>query len=87
MKLIYGSLQFAAIWIVLTSARAQQSQVSFQHFNVEDGLSQGSITAILQDHQGFIWIGTENGSFVRSMLTSGRRQKCFANPILIPRLR
>lgn len=33
----------------------------FHHFNVENGLSQGSINSILQDRKGFIWIGTHDG--------------------------
>jgi ligand-binding sensor domain-containing protein/signal transduction histidine kinase len=39
----------------------QTTRPGFQHFTVEDGLSQGSVTAILQDHKGFIWIGTHDG--------------------------
>ncbi|MBM2841897.1 MAG: signal transduction histidine kinase [Bacteroidetes bacterium] len=37
------------------------SRFDFQHFNVENGLSQGTIRAVLQDHNGFIWIGTNDG--------------------------
>ncbi|MCB9079252.1 MAG: response regulator [Anaerolineaceae bacterium] len=33
----------------------------FSHLTIDDGLAQNSITAILQDRQGFMWIGTENG--------------------------
>jgi len=33
----------------------------FQRFTTEDGLSQGTITAIVQDHRGFMWIGTQDG--------------------------
>ncbi|MCV9386518.1 ligand-binding sensor domain-containing protein [Reichenbachiella ulvae] len=36
-------------------------QVNFQNINNEKGLSQGSITDIIQDSKGFIWIGTHNG--------------------------
>jgi signal transduction histidine kinase/ligand-binding sensor domain-containing protein len=44
------------------SVRGQKTpRLNFQHFNVEDGLSQGSIRAILQDHNGFMWIGTYDG--------------------------
>jgi ligand-binding sensor domain-containing protein len=51
---------------MLTAGRMYQSAAQefhprFQHFNVEDGLSQGTITAILQDHKGFMWIGTNDG--------------------------
>lgn len=34
---------------------------SFQHFNTEQGLSSSNVTGIIQDDQGFIWIGTDNG--------------------------
>src|SRR4030042_1211177 len=33
----------------------------FVHLTIADGLSQGSAFSILQDDQGFIWIGTEDG--------------------------
>ncbi len=39
----------------------QEHGLSFQRFTVDDGLSQGTITAIVQDHQGFMWIGTQDG--------------------------
>lgn len=35
--------------------------LKFNHLNIEDGLSQSSILAILQDRQGFMWFGTEDG--------------------------
>lgn len=33
----------------------------FSHLTSDDGLAQNSIKAILQDKQGFIWIGTQGG--------------------------
>jgi PAS domain S-box-containing protein len=33
----------------------------FVHLTIENGLSQGSALAILQDRSGFLWIGTEDG--------------------------
>ncbi|SJN46649.1 two-component regulator propeller domain-containing protein [Sphingobacterium sp. JB170] len=35
--------------------------IRFLHLNVNDGLSQGSVFAIMQDYQGFMWIGTRDG--------------------------
>lgn len=36
-------------------------QVYFDHFSVNHGISQNSITCIMSDKQGFIWMGTQNG--------------------------
>ena len=32
-----------------------------QHYSIKDGLSQNTVMAILQDKQGFIWLGTWDG--------------------------
>lgn len=36
-------------------------QIRFEKISVETGLSQSSITSILQDNKGFLWFGTEDG--------------------------
>lgn len=33
----------------------------FEHFGRREGLSQGTVSAIFQDHRGFLWFGTEDG--------------------------
>jgi len=38
-----------------------QRNVIFDRITTSDGLSQASVTAILQDRKGFIWIGTSEG--------------------------
>ena len=36
-------------------------KVSFEHYSVENGLSQGTITDMVEDEQGFLWFATFNG--------------------------
>lgn len=33
----------------------------FEKISLEEGLSQGSVYCILQDSEGFLWVGTEGG--------------------------
>ena len=33
----------------------------FQHFGVEEGLSQSSAVCLAQDHEGFLWVGSYAG--------------------------
>jgi ligand-binding sensor domain-containing protein len=53
------------IFIVLvgsiSAAFSQNNDIRFEHYTVEDGLSQNSVYAILQDHHGFMWFGTRTG--------------------------
>ncbi len=40
---------------------AQSRTVRFQHFAMDEGLSQRNALCLLQDRQGFLWIGTQDG--------------------------
>jgi signal transduction histidine kinase/ligand-binding sensor domain-containing protein len=44
-------------------ASAQDLQLKFKHLEVDNGLSQGTITGILQDKMGFMWFATEMGIY------------------------
>jgi signal transduction histidine kinase/ligand-binding sensor domain-containing protein/DNA-binding response OmpR family regulator len=36
-------------------------KLRFDHYSLNDGLSQSTIASMIQDRQGFLWIGTEDG--------------------------
>lgn len=38
-----------------------QSELRFEHLNKDEGLSQGTVNAILQDNAGLMWFGTNDG--------------------------
>lgn len=42
------------------SASPGQS-IKFNRISVEEGLSQNTVNCIFQDHQGFMWFGTQDG--------------------------
>jgi ligand-binding sensor domain-containing protein len=39
----------------------EQSQAVFEHLTTADGLPQSTVYTTLQDSQGFVWLGTEDG--------------------------
>lgn len=43
------------------TAPSIRQNIRFTHLTTDDGLSQNSVRAILQDHLGFIWLGTWSG--------------------------
>lgn len=54
----------AAVLLLLLPASqglSQSRRVDFDHLSIEDGLSQGTVFSILQDHQGYMWFGTADG--------------------------
>jgi ligand-binding sensor domain-containing protein len=48
-------------WIIDVSAAAQAPALYFEKITVENGLSHNKVNCIMQDHRGFIWIGTDDG--------------------------
>ena len=58
-KLLLG----LALWSVSSFARAaiDASPLILEHLTPSDGLPQGTVFATLQDSQGFVWLGTEDG--------------------------
>ena len=39
----------------------KHTDMKFEHLKIQDGLPDNRIYALLQDHQGFLWLGTRNG--------------------------
>ncbi len=57
-------------WIFLITVMAMAASTAktpfiesarFTRLSLEDGLSQSSVNCIVQDHQGFLWFGTQDG--------------------------
>ncbi len=45
------------LWATVAAAQ----DVRFEHVTVEDGLSNNSIYAVLEDSRGYLWVGTQQG--------------------------
>ncbi|HZQ55860.1 MAG TPA: ATP-binding protein [Bryobacteraceae bacterium] len=53
----------AAALLFLTATSQHASQLTFRHYQREQGLTNLVVTAMTQDRAGFLWVGTENGIF------------------------
>lgn len=51
----------AIFWVSILFPLCAQLQSGVEWLTTKDGLSQGYISAMLQDREGFLWIGTKNG--------------------------
>ncbi|WP_273445746.1 histidine kinase [Neolewinella agarilytica] len=40
---------------------AQDVQLDFRHFTTDDGLPSSEVYTVLEDQEGYIWVGTDNG--------------------------
>lgn len=47
------------LFCILPAVKAQD--ICFEHIDNNNGLSQNTVQAIIQDRDGFIWFGTKNG--------------------------
>ena len=55
----FHSILFFILLIGISSG--QVDNLRFQRLTLKEGLSQSSVNAIIQDHYGFIWLGTQDG--------------------------
>jgi signal transduction histidine kinase/ligand-binding sensor domain-containing protein/CheY-like chemotaxis protein len=60
-SIIYPVLSVLLIFVNSIILHSQPSNLVFRHLRVEDGLSQSTVHAIVQDRNGFMWFGTDNG--------------------------
>jgi len=60
LRWISSCLLWAAVAAVPPLAAAPLS-LRFEHLGVEQGLTQESVTSILQEHHGYMWLGTQAG--------------------------
>lgn len=60
--MIRTALHTLLFLLLSTTAFAQQAkQYAFRHFSTRDGLAANGTGTVLQDQEGYIWIGTQNG--------------------------
>lgn len=64
-NLIRGALMgILAVWGASINAQTVEDapfEYHLQHYSVDNGLSQNTVTAILQDQEGYLWLGTWDG--------------------------
>ncbi len=62
LRISFGAALLAwGLIMPVANAAAQERPIRFENISVNEGLSQGSVNAILQDRRGFMWFGTQDG--------------------------
>lgn len=52
---------FVFVFLLSAAYIYSQHRFSFTHYTSDNGLSQNSITAIMKDSKGYVWLGTRDG--------------------------
>ncbi|MCP3963245.1 MAG: response regulator [bacterium] len=55
------ALSLASLGLAPRIAATEEKSIRFERISLEHGLSQAFVTCVLQDRDGFIWIGTQEG--------------------------
>lgn len=59
--MLHNRLLLVFMLTFFVTVNAQKTQIRFQHYTTDDGLSQNMVDCMLKDHKGFMWFGTWNG--------------------------
>ena len=49
------------LFLLFQKSSLYAQKIKFEHISSDKGLSQGSVTCIAQDNNGFMWFGTYDG--------------------------
>ncbi len=58
---IFIAIYLSCLFISIPKTQSQSKELSFNHLDVKNGLSNNSVLSITQDSTGFIWLGTKYG--------------------------
>src|SRR5277367_2636952 len=58
-RLLFGLV--VSFGLTVAQAAIDAHPLVLEHLTTSDGLPQGTVYATLQDSQGFVWLGTEDG--------------------------
>ncbi|MCO6480097.1 MAG: response regulator [Phaeodactylibacter sp.] len=61
IRFISKRLLFLSCLLLCKLPAASAQELHFDHISLEQGLSQSIVNCILQDEQGFLWFGTDDG--------------------------
>jgi signal transduction histidine kinase len=71
-------LLFVTFLFICISSPAQNNQIKFDHFTIQEGLPDRRLMTMTHDSLGYIWMGTQNGLLQHSR-TSGVLLNLFNN--------
>lgn len=60
-KMLVRLIGIGAVVAFTTTSAISQVSYRFRNFSINDGLSQSSVTTIVQDEVGTLWLGTQDG--------------------------
>ena len=53
------------LWQSIISVPAQEVHHAISNYSISDGIPQSQVSIILEDHLGYLWIGTQGGGLAR----------------------
>src|SRR5690242_19238886 len=61
MKTVLTTLTALLLLLQISLAQNNASAVHFNSLGIKDGMPEGTVMDLLQDKEGYIWIGTQKG--------------------------